>query len=101
MIFEHGKVEGSIRIDSDYELHGMITGSATVVDGGRLILNGMACKDLNIEPRGSVLLHGMVIGNVYNRGGHLEIYGMIKGSLHKEGGETIVDDNAVIQGGIV
>ncbi|HXQ25600.1 MAG TPA: hypothetical protein VN822_04255 [Candidatus Acidoferrales bacterium] len=78
----------------------MITGSATVVKGAAFELGGMICRDLVVEEGAVVHLHGMVLGNVTNNGGQLEIFGMIRGRLLKRSGTTHVDAKAVIAGGI-
>ena len=41
-------------------------------------------------------LHGIVQGNVVNRGGHLHVYGQVHGSLVKESGTSIVDPKAKV-----
>ena len=46
------------------------------------------------------MLHGMVIGDVVNNGGHLEVFGMITGKLIRNRGKSIVDPKAVIEGGL-
>ena len=96
----HDKIVGAERVSDSLQLHGMITGDTTVVAGGRLTLHGMCCQDLVIEGGAEALLYGMVAGNVYNRGGKLAAFGMITGSLMTEAGETKIDSNAVIRGGV-
>jgi hypothetical protein len=98
MTIEFGKLEGDVLIDDALTLHGMITGDATVADGGMLELYGMCCNDLILESGGTVILYGTVSGSVYNRGGYLDVHGMIVGNLHEEGGETTVQENASISG---
>lgn len=96
MVEETGKIEGDLRIDGDFVLRGMVTGTVTVTDGGYCELHGVIGKDLIVEPGGIVTLHGMVIRDVFNLGGDLEIFGMIHGALHDQKGSTLVDAEAVI-----
>ncbi len=55
MKVEYGKLEGDVYIADEFTLHGMITGSATVATGGRLVLHGMVCQDLILEREASTL----------------------------------------------
>lgn len=98
---EHGKIDGDLRVQEEFNLHGMVTGSVRVDPRGILRLHGMVSRDLVLEPSSHADLYGMVIGNVVNRGGHLRVFGMINGALHHEAGETLVHPGAVVQGGIV
>jgi cytoskeletal protein CcmA (bactofilin family) len=102
MNIEHGKIEGDLRLDHPLVLHGMVTGTITVVSGGVLALHGM-CSRLVIEPGGEVELHGTVGGNVTNRGGNLQVYGTIGGLLwadNTEHGSSVVHRDAVVNGGV-
>jgi len=98
MIEETGKIKRDLLVSSDYLLRGMVVGSVTVVNGGYLELQGMVSEDLFIERGGIVTLHGLVKGDVYNRGGDLEVYGTINGALRDEGGVTVIDASALIGG---
>lgn len=98
MIEETGNIQRDLLVSSDYLLQGMVAGSVTVVNGGYLELYGMVSQDLILERGGIVTLHGMVKGDVYNRGGDLEVYGTIDGALHDESGVTFIDPDALIGG---
>ena len=97
MSIEHGKIEDDVQLDEELTLHGMVTGSITVVEGGLLTLHGTCCRDLIVEEGARAYVHGTVSGNVLNRGGYLEVYGTIAGSLHTENGNTLVDSDAVVK----
>jgi cytoskeletal protein CcmA (bactofilin family) len=97
MTEEHGKIDGDLSVEGDFVLHGMVTGTVTVNDGGDLVLNGMV-RDLVITPGGRCVLHGTVANNVVNRGGMLAIFGTINGALDTTDGSTTIDPGAVIGG---
>lgn len=100
MAIEHGKIEGDLVVDSNLTLHGMVTGSITVVNGGFLALHGMCCHNLVVERGARVELHGTVSGNVLNRGGQLDVHGTVAGHVHTErDGDTSIAPNAVVRGG--
>jgi len=97
---ESGQLEGDFNIHNELQFAGMITGNATVIKGGKLILRGMICKNLILERGSEADLYGMVCQNVYNKGGKLRVYGTIAGTLVDEGGTIAVERNAVIVRGI-
>jgi hypothetical protein len=99
MKIEHRKLEGDVRIVDDLDLHGMITGSATVAPGRQLELHGVVCEDLILEEGSTVNLYGTVSGSVYNRGGQLNVYGVITGPLQRVAGRNVIDPDAIIRGG--
>jgi hypothetical protein len=76
----------------------MITGSTTVISGGHFVLHGTCCHDLFMEPGSVVHIHGMVVGNVYNRGGKLDVCGTIGDNLYRISGETFVAESSMIKG---
>jgi hypothetical protein len=101
MIVEHGKIEGNLEVGDGFILHGMVTGTITVLDGGVLELHGTCGRDLILEEGATAFLRGTVSGDVRNRGGRLEVYGAIYGRLYKVAGETVVDHNAIVKRGVV
>jgi cytoskeletal protein CcmA (bactofilin family) len=96
----YDEIEGDVLLNEDTKLHGMFVGMTTVSSGVTLILHGTVTKDLIVEEDSKVMLHGMVIGDVVNNGGHLEVFGMITGKLIRNRGKSIVDPKAVIEGGL-
>jgi hypothetical protein len=58
----------------------MITSSATVVAGGYLLLTGMVCGDLIVQPGGRATVNGMVEGSVRNDG-KVDVCGMVHGRV--------------------
>lgn len=99
MKVEHGKLEGSIQIDYELALHGMVTGNVTILKNGVLFLHGICCQNLVLEDGARVYLYGTVSSNVLNRAGYLEVYGVVGGNLQtEESGKTLVDGKAVIGG---
>ena len=87
----------------------------TVTSAGVLALHGMCCSGLTLEVGSHVRLHGMVNGDVVNKGGDLAVYGMVNGDVVNRGGDlavhgmvigdvittagtTSIDSDAVIRG---
>lgn len=97
---EYGKIEGDLEVSEEFRLHGMVTGTITVLTGGLLELHGMCVGDLLLAEGSTVVLNGMVMGDVTNDGGDLSIFGMIEGGLNRLGGTTSIDQKAVIKGTI-
>jgi hypothetical protein len=92
------KLEGDVIVNDEFQFSGMITGSTTIVSGGHFVLHGTCCRDLFVEPGSVVHIHGTVAGNVYNRGGNLEVYGTIGGALYRLSGKSFVAENSMIKG---
>jgi hypothetical protein len=90
--------EDDVIVNDEFEFSGMITGSITIVSGGHFVLHGICCRDLFVEPGSVVHIHGTVVGNVYNRGGNLEVYGTIGGDLYRLSGKNFVAKNSMIKG---
>jgi cytoskeletal protein CcmA (bactofilin family) len=100
MTIEHGKIESDVSLDYELTLHGMVTGTIRVVNGGVLVLHGICGQNLLVERGAQAYLHGTVGGNVLNCGGYLEVYGTVGGYVHTtEGGNTFIDPNAVVNKG--
>jgi len=95
------KVEGSIVLSEDTQLHGMIVGSVMVPKDTVLQLHGMIIGSLTLREESTVYLHGMVMGDVINEGGHLEVFGMVNGKVIRKSGKTMVDSKAIVRDGIL
>lgn len=64
---ENGKIEGNINITEDFQLNGVVTGSASVINGAYFKLNGVVSKVLTIAAGSSVDVNGVVKGNIQRR----------------------------------
>lgn len=91
-----GKITGDLVVDQALTLHGMVTGTVTVVKGGDLQLYGMVGDDLVVEEGGIAIVHGTVCRDVRNQGGTLKVYGTIQGQLYEAAGTTTVAPSAKI-----
>lgn len=98
MKIEHRTIKQDVYVRDNFTLHGMITGDVTVEGGGVLYLHGICSQNLTIETGGVAILHGVVSGNVYNRGGRLDVFGIIAGNLYKEAGNTALHRNSIVAG---
>ena len=95
---ERGKTEGDIELSDELVLHGMLVGNLTVTATGVLRLHGMCTGSVFVEPGGRAQLLGMVVKDVVNRGGQVEVTGMVNGTVRDEGGHTLVRPGAVVGG---
>jgi cytoskeletal protein CcmA (bactofilin family) len=94
-------IDGSIAIDRDTTLRGIITGSVVVRRGAQLSLYGVVRGSLTLEPgavayvtgvvrgdlnlKGSAIVAGSILGNLITKNGaELSIEGSIKGKLLKQ-----------------
>lgn len=96
MQIENGKIEGDVELKGKLQLNGMITGSATVLDGAVMHLHGMVLKDLTVEQGADVVVRGMVNGTVTNNGGKLSVHGTV-GAVSELSGETYIAPNAIVK----
>ena len=84
-------------IDDVFALTGMAEERIIVIDGGELILLGGCSQDIIVEPGGAAYVYGLVVGNVLNLGGYVEIYGVVGGYAYTEtGGDTRIDPDAIV-----
>ena len=93
----NGKINGDLCLNDNAEIHGMVTGTITVLSGVTLFLYGLCGKNLIVEKNAKTIVHGMVSGNIENRGGNLEVYGLVVGRVLEISGITLIDKNALIQ----
>lgn len=73
-------VKGSIRLDIDLTVIGLVRGDVIVPKGRRFVLNGMVSGDVVIEEGGTVEIRGMVGGRVHNEGGAVSVRGFARRS---------------------
>ena len=92
--------KGDLTLDDALDLTGVVAGSVTVRDGGRLGLKGVVSGDLRVEKGGQATVQGSVGGEVLNRGGELTVLGAVRGRLHTESGRTRIHEDAEIAGGV-
>ena len=93
---ENRKIEGNFNLEYDLELHGMVTGTITVLPGITLYLHGVCEKNLIVEDDATVYVHGTVGGNLENHGGLVKVFGTVIGHIIDFSGSTIIDKNAII-----
>lgn len=84
-------------VDGDLVLTGMINEAIFVVDGGHLTLLGGCSKDIVLEPGAEAYIYGLVLGNVFNRGGRLEVHGIVGGYV-QDAGDTFIAPDAIVVG---
>lgn len=93
-----GKTEGNACLTDELTLHGMVIGDITVLENGVLHLHGTCTGSLIVERGGRAEVYGVVVNDVINRGGDIEVRGMIHGLVREGAGRTLVCPGAVISG---
>lgn len=93
MRVEQGKIEGSVVLDEDLQLQGMIVGSLRVPDGRSVLLQGTVTKDVVVDEGGTAVIHGTVGGSVLANG-ETTVYGVVRGNA--TGPRLIVMPDAVV-----
>jgi cytoskeletal protein CcmA (bactofilin family) len=101
MKIEHGTINGSVTLDYELKLHGMILGNVVVTSSGVLELHGTVSGDVEVELMGVVNIYGTVNGNVINKGGKTLVSGTINGKLIRQSGIDEVKQNSKISGGYI
>jgi cytoskeletal protein CcmA (bactofilin family) len=96
MKVENGKIRGDHELRGNLRLKGMCTGTITVFEGARLMLDG-TCKKLRILDGGEAVVHGTVANTVRNTGGDVEIYGKAR-HIDTTSGNTYIDQDAEVDG---
>lgn len=99
MKIENGKIEGNFTVNSEMTINGMVTGSITVVAGGKLYLRGTCSNNIIVQSGGSAFLYGTVGNDVHNAG-NVEVEGTVNGSVLSIGAPFKKSDGAVIRGRI-
>lgn len=61
-------ITGTIRLDIDLTLIGVVRGTVIVPAGKRFVLNGMVSGDVIVEAGGAAEIRGIVIGRLRNAG---------------------------------
>lgn len=89
---------GTIIIQDEQVLTGVINEVLIVSAGGDLTLLGMSDRDIIVEEGGAAYIYGIAVQNVLNRGGELEIYGVVDGYVHTDAGNTFIAPEALIVG---
>ncbi len=92
-----GKLMGDQYIAGSVAIRGLIVGSVSVGASGELTLHGTITKDLVVEPGGTAIPHGTVVGSVRNNG-RTKLYGVVKGRLISgPSGDTWRDKKSVVE----
>lgn len=97
---EAGRIEGDVVVTDELTLLGVVQGSVRVGTGGRLRLLGTVGHDLVVEAGGEAELVGVVKRDVTNSGGTLTVVGRIRGRLYANAGQTRLDENSDVAGGV-
>jgi hypothetical protein len=71
-------VNGTIRLDIDLTLIGMVRGTVIVPGGRRFELRGIVTGDVVVEAGGSADIRGIVAGRLRNEGGEIAVKGFAR-----------------------
>ena len=84
--------------DRDDRIEEVVIGSAVVLAGVTLEIDGVVTGDLHVEFGGLAVVRGAVKGEVYNHGGRVELFGVVSAVRDvAPGAVTFVDPDAVIR----
>ncbi|GAA4218338.1 hypothetical protein GCM10022253_18780 [Sphingomonas endophytica] len=72
-----GIVSGAIRLDSDADVSGIVSGDITVATGCRVTISGMVRGDITAEPGAQVTITGIVNGAVHAEGATVHVTGIV------------------------
>lgn len=96
---ENGKIEGDYSVEGELALHGMVTGTTTVIPGASLHLHGMCCGDLVVSKGATATVFGTVMGDLVNQG-VVELRGVVNGNVASKDGHFKKAPRAVIHGSV-
>ncbi|MGL5448045.1 MAG: hypothetical protein ACRDBL_12115 [Rhabdaerophilum sp.] len=71
-------VKGTIRLDIDLTVIGLVRGDVIVPKGRRFVLRGMVSGDVVIEKGGAADIFGMIGGKLHNDGGEVSVKGFAR-----------------------
>lgn len=94
-----GMIEGDYTVTGDLTLLGMVTGSITVVAGGRLYLRGTCANNLIVKLGGFAFVTGTVGNDVHNAGS-VDVEGTVNGSVLSIGASFKKSSGAFIRGAL-
>ena len=98
---ERGKLSGDFTIAELYTLWGMIVGTVSVVENGKLYLRGSIYGDLAVEEGGRVHIFGNLQGNlIVHKGAKVIHSGVIGGDITNRGGRIFIELAAKTMGKI-
>lgn len=100
--FRNGAIdapETRVGLTDDVELTEgkLFSGDVVVCGSGVFRLHGTLDGALRVATGGIAVVHGRVLGDVTNSGGHLLVFGTIDGCLRDLGGRTYVDESAIVE----
>jgi predicted acyltransferase (DUF342 family) len=89
---ERGKLSGDHTISELYTLWGMIVGTVSVVEHGKLYLRGSIYGNLDVQSGGRVHIFGNLQGNlIVHKGAKVIHSGVIGGDITNRGGRIFID----------
>ena len=97
---QSGTIKGDFTVVGDFTLAGTVTGSITVLAGGRLYLRGTCMNNMIVQSGGAAFVFGTVGSDVHNAG-NVEIEGTVNGSVLSIGAPFRKSDGAFIRGSLM
>jgi len=88
-------IKEDITIESNTNLHSMVSGNISVSQSVEFIVHGTVNGNIVVQNNSLLIIHGTVNGNIINSG-LCKIFGMINGKLIDKGGNFEIDPNAMI-----
>jgi cytoskeletal protein CcmA (bactofilin family) len=95
--------KGDVCVTDTLEVYGVLDGNITVATGGKLEIYGRVAGNVTIEPGGRLEHWGVIDGDLYDRGGTLDVDGRVNGRWYTPqdqppitGDTTWLDTNAAV-----
>lgn len=98
---EHGQIVGDVVVYEPFTLWGSITGTVTVIDGGKFYMRGTLWSDLHVEPGGRAHVFGNVVGKlVVYPSAKVILSGRVGGNAINLGGRLYINPGGQVFGDI-
>lgn len=86
---------GSLILDSDVTVSGILEGSLTVTEGKTALITGIVSGNIVVMSGGRAVVEGIVSAAAINDGGYLEVAGIVQHGVQTKSGETVILPGAV------
>lgn len=97
MITLEKNINTSIDIMQATAYRGILNGSITVKENVLFVLYGTVVNNVYLESGSIVEIYGTVSKDIINQGGTLKIHGVINGTVYNLKGELTIDKNALVK----
>lgn len=98
---ERGRIAGNMVVYEPFTLWGVVSGTVSVIKGGKFYARGLIHGNLDVQEGGRVHVFGSISGNVTLAADtKVIISGMVAGDIINNGGRLFIDKQAKVDGRI-